>query len=553
MNYIDSVQISKEIFDVIIVGAGLSGIIAANKLADQNKKVLLVTEAVICSGSSFYPMMDTIHCQAPIDEADKEIFLKDIRDMALSLHDEELNKYYLDHINQEIAYLGSIGFPVVKLPEVKLACFASHPHSLYKWTDWKKIRSSVKEHLDSKKNISILEKHTLFSFILRENSFAGAVFISGQQVTAYQAPSLLLATGGFGSLYKHNLNTSDVSGLSHSLVLKAGGRLVNLEFNQFIPGFINPAYKVVFREGSLDYCEGLFNSKGVNVLKEAYPDDETLKNLLSLRAPHGPFTLSDGSENFDFILLKAARETEDNKVLIKYRPEILEDKRSFVIDYIKWLKDELKVDISSDPIYIAPFFHAANGGVVIDHNCQTDIPGIYACGETAGGIHGANRIGGNASGSCLVFGSLAAKSIASREVNVSSPLTKEEVSFSISSTYDNNVFDNSNLSETYIIDRVKDLMWSYANVSRSEEGLNFALSEIRKMEVQFNPYKRLTSSHEKDRSRSIAKASASLSLSSAVLTAMLLRKESRGSHYREDYPKMNPNFSSKIYIHKELL
>lgn len=93
-----------------------------------------------------------------------------------------------------------------------------------------------------------------------------------------------------GNLYLHSLNTADISGSAHVIAMKAGARLINLEFNQFIPGFLSPAYKTVFREGSLRYCTGLLEPNGHDVLRQLLPDQDAYRKCLMLREPHGPFT-----------------------------------------------------------------------------------------------------------------------------------------------------------------------------------------------------------------------------------------------------------------------
>lgn len=548
------VKIHEETFDVLVIGCGLAGLTAAFRAADEGARVLLVSRTHVCSGSSFYGLMDTIHCQATIDASDEAVFLSDILDCSARMNDTWMNQYYIRNIRSCITYLERIGIPFHKLPEPKLPCFGTHAHDLYCWKDWDAIRKSVRTRIGQQPNITLAEQTELFA-LLQQTSGAvcGACFYK-KDTCAYEAVfarSVILATGGFGALYKHNLNSPDVSGDGQALALLSGASLINLEFNQFIPGFISPGYKIVFREGSLDYCDGLYDSDGTNVLRSRFSSSEEMEDCLKRRAFHGPFTAADDTGSFDFALLDAALKSSDNGVAIHYRPEILQDTRSYVTDYIRWLHDRFHIDIAEDTIKIAPFFHAANGGILVDHTCQSTVPGLFACGECAGGIHGADRLGGNASGSCLVFGTLAARSAVEYcHQTEDCRLSEEAIQLQLRRLYRADDCERPSeelLLPQAVLKRVKELMWEYCNVRREQEGLDFARNELQTLRQKFRPWKFLSSSQAKD-SEAAFQAEHFLTLAEAIILSMSERKESRGGHYRSDFPQQNPSWDKRIVV-----
>ncbi|MFR8549071.1 MAG: FAD-binding protein [Lachnospiraceae bacterium] len=547
------VKRKKETFDVLVIGCGLAGITAAFRAADAGVRVLLITKTQLCSGSSFYGLMDTIHCQATIDENDETVFLEDILACSARMNDTWMNQYYIRNIRSCISYLKRMGIAFEKLPEPKLPCFGTHAHDLYFWKDWKQIRTSVRARIEAHPNITLAEDTELIALLQQSSgAICGACFYRKNTRTyeAITAKSVILATGGFGGLYKHNLNSPDVCGDGQALALKAGASLINLEFNQFIPGFISPGYKIVFREGSLDYCSGLFDSSQTNVLRQYFSSDEEMGHCLKKRALHGPFTTADKTGEFDLALFDAALKSCDNGVEICYRPEILLDPRSYVRDYISWLHETFDITLSKDTIKIAPFFHAANGGIFVDHTCQSTIPGLFACGECAGGIHGADRLGGNASGSCLVFGTLAAISAAAYASQTSIySLSESELQTQLHRTYlsDHTIASENLLSPEAITLKVKDLMWKYCNVQRNQSDLDFVRQEIQTLRQKFFPWKYLFSSQESVLKAALC-AEHALTLSEALALAMSQRKESRGGHYRSDFPLTDPAWEKRIVI-----
>lgn len=548
------VKIYEQSYDILIIGCGLAGLTAAFHAANAGARILLVSKARLCSGSSFYELMDTIHCQATIDEADESIFLNDILACSARMNDAWMNQYYIRNIRSCITYLERIGIPFHKLPEPKLPCFGTHAHDLYYWKNWDSIRDSVRIRIEQQPNITLAEQTELFALLQQKSgAICGACFYK-KDVRSYEtvfARSVILATGGFGALYKHNLNSPDVSGDGHALALLSGASLINLEFNQFIPGFISPGYKIVFREGSLDYCKGLYDSDETNVLRSRFSSTEEMDDCLKRRALHGPFTTADHTGDFDFALLDAALKSKDNGVAIHYRSEILQDPRSYVTDYVSWLHDRFHIDIAKDTIKIAPFFHAANGGILVDHTCQSTVPGLFACGECAGGIHGADRLGGNASGSCLVFGTLAAKSAVAyiRQTDICQ-LSQEEIQLQLRRIYRANNSERSSeelLLPQTVLEKVRELMWKYCNVCRNQQGLDFARSEIQILHQTFQPWTFLSSS-QTENSEVAFQAEHFLTLAEAVILAMSERKESRGGHYRSDFPYRNPGWDQRIVI-----
>lgn len=525
--------ISKKSYDVVVVGAGLAGIRAAITCANEKKEVLLITASVLCSGSSFYPLMDTLHCLVTAGEQDKESFYQDIHECSHSMHDEWMNRYYIDHIGEAIRRMPEMGIFCHKLPEKKIACFGHTYRDLYYWKDWNGIRKNVRRLTSGYSNLFIMEHTPLFQLLTENRQITGVVVARSGRLHAISAKAVILAGGGLGGLYQHNINSSDITGSTHFLAAKAGAALINLEFNQFIPGFLSHPYKTVFREGTLRYCTGLIDSDGRDVLKNH-------QHCLDIRETHGPFTSSYDSKYFDFALTAAK-----GGCTIRYSPDIANDSRPYVQDYMNWLRTEHQIDITTDNIVIAPFYHAANGGIAVNHQCETQVAGLFACGEAAGGIHGANRLGGMATGSCLVFGHLAALSACRHVVNISQPLLScAQIREEIKSTYTccdvwaNHHVCASPLLPDSIIDEIRRLMWMHGNISRKEDDLLSSIREIDSMAIALN---RNDYPHTDDFFRAIQ----FVDLSRAMLIAMLNRRESRGSHYREDYPALDTGFSSR--------
>jgi len=561
---------SKMQYDVLIVGAGLAGIRAAVSCSKAGKNVLLITSTRLCSGSSFYPLMDTLHCLCTAGSEDKELFYKDIKECSYGMNDPQMSKYYINHIEECIESLPETGIDIHKLPEKKIACFGHTFRDLYYWKNWDLIRKKVYETIQTNNNITLLEHTDLIQLLVSENKISGALLLNTDGIIQVSAKAVILAGGGMGSLYLHNLNTTDVNGSVHAVALKAGADLINLEYNQFIPGFISPVYKIVFREGSLRYCTGLFDPDGNNILKDLLPNNTRYGECLTLRETHGPFTFSDNSRYFDIALMKSIlRHIETNGhisnyssgCLIRYSPDILKDERGHVQDYINWLINEHNINIEKSNIFIAPFFHAANGGIHVNHNCSTRVNGLFACGECAGGIHGADRLGGMASGSCLVFGTLAAKSACDyiNKVHFSS-ITPAEVYKQFNSSYkccDPYLMKHSSdktinipFSPQNICIRVKELMWQYGNIIRNENGLTTAIETIDTMGLFLDQNLKLDDYNNVSTLKAFLRAHQYIDLSRALLISMSIRKESRGSHYREDYPQTDTLYGTQRTVIK---
>lgn len=551
---------TEDCFDILVAGAGLAGIRAAVSCAGKGMRVLLAMPSRLCSGSSFYPMMDTIHCLCTAGPDDREAFMKDIRDCSWSMNDPWMGQYYVDHIEACLEHMAETGIHCHKLPERKLACFGHTERDLYYWNDWDRLRGEVRKVLDSQERITVAEHRELVQLLTVEDRINGAVLLGPDGLEALPVKAVILASGGMGNLYLHSLNTADISGSAHVIAMKAGARLINLEFNQFIPGFLSPAYKTVFREGSLRYCTGLLGPDGQDVLRQMLPDQDAYHECLLLREPHGPFTTADASKYFDIALMKSALKNiqsgggvMDQSVgcVIRYSPDILHDSRGHVRDYISWLSREHDIHIERDPISIAPFFHAANGGIQVGHDCSTSVKGLYACGEAAGGIHGADRLGGMASGSCLVFGTLAADSASSYAAGMpSTPVTLHQARAQMEESYAScrpyGVHGDTPIPPmpaslpqppaVFICRRVRELMWQHASILRSMEGLKSALDEINALALLADTHCRPDSCAGSEQLRSFLKAHQYVDLSRALLIAMMERNESRGSHYREDAP-----------------
>ncbi|WP_139070061.1 FAD-binding protein [Bacillus sp. FJAT-27225] len=537
--------------DVLVVGSGIAGLKVSMELAKAGQDIIMSTKTQLCSGSSFFPLKASLGTQVTKNEEDKTVFLEDIEAVSHNMQDREMAKIYIEEIQDRVKEYPEIGIEPYKLSDDRKACFANNGRTIYMLKDWDKIRENVTDIMESYPNISLMERTAVVTLLKDGERITGAILLNhDNDFIMINCKAVVLATGGFGNIYKHNLNPNDVDGSGHILALEAGANLVNMEFIQFIPGFTSPKYKTLWGEHTLNYCRDFVDAEGKSILKEVLPEGMTKEELFEIRSTHGPFTNSLPSKYFDIAMMKEILKTknEDGFELL-YDADIYKNEGDFYTIYLNWLEDR-GINLARDKMKIAPFAHASNGGVKIDGHGRTGIPGLYAIGELAGGIEGANRLGGNSTGACMVFGKRAAqdclefvKSAERVDINpdeVATHLTRLIQPYSKET--------QASLTPNEVMDAVREIMWFHGNVIRTEKNLQAALEKIAEIKSSFNMESFITSVKER---KSAFKARNFLILSELLLKAMLERRESRGAHYREDYPEEQESYNKRLFVSLE--
>lgn len=515
--------------DVFVMGAGIAGIMAAIEASNNGQKVIISSSSNIFSGSSFYPGTWGLGLIGPEDRNDEEDLAKTIKEVGCNVVDEELVETFVKNINPSIDLLKEMG---VKLKEANnsgekefIPCFD------HKNRNWNGILfESAKKVLDHKlKSNEVLEYpfSEVIEIVKEDNKIIGVILINSlNKLEFIKCKALVIASGGIGGLFKYRLNTTDITGMGQALALKAGCNLINIEFMQMMPGYIKPCPKTIFNEKTFKYIEAR-NEEGEDVFK----DIEKLREKLEKRSTYGPFTSRLDSKDIDYAIFKEFMKNK-NGVTVRYKDSLKNNMPEFIEVYFKWLKENKHLT-PDDEINIGIFFHAANGGISINKKAETKVDGLFAAGECTGGMHGADRIGGLSTANGLVFGKIAGKS-ASRYASSKGLSEKEEVEFE--------AYEIEGAGD--LILEVQEIMFKNAMIEKSEVGVKNSLLKLEEISKGF-VYKKEVNM---ENLRNSYRLENNILLCKAILKAIDLRKESRGSHYRYDYPKANKNMDKMIMV-----
>ena len=527
--------------DIIVAGSGLAGLRATKDASASGKRVMLLSKGKLCSGSSFYPLTGGLRAQLPQCEEDKEVYLKELIESGAGVAGKEHCKILVDSITEEITRLPQIGiYP--KSAYGRAACFASSERRLEGWSGWDTIRDNVRSIFDTINNLEVVEYCEIARIIVNNNQIVGVIAINrSEELIFISAKAVILATGGMSALYQHNLTTDDVCGIGHSLALDTGVPVVNLEFIQFIPGITSPVYKLIFGEIILRYVDTIKDEYGVEVLKEAFGDEKAYNTCLQERAMHGPFTCGDSSQYFDILMMKQFIKNPTSKgFALTCTKDLLEDTNPLVKE-IPDLYKKHGIDLAKDSITLLPFAHCNNGGVSINSDSSTVVEGLFAAGEVAGGVHGADRHGGGATAAALVFGAISASSAINYcdgTIRTEYDITQIKKDFTRFIDAD----ECSPLDASLVFDQLKKELFLCANVYRNKDSIEKSLNWIRITREQFSPLSALEQQRE---SKIAMKVFHALRTSEALLLSLLERKESRGPHYRSDYPEKDDRLEGK--------
>lgn len=516
-------------FDVIVIGSGIAGLSAAVEAAKKGVSVAIVSSTHLFSGSSFYPGTWGFGLVGPEDESDQEEMIQTIQTVGCQMADPTMVKTFVSNINGSISYLETLGCHPKKASKGSssdreyIPCF-DHKHRNWNGLEFPSLKETFTAQLNDL-HVEILENCTLLELVKNQERVCGAVFAHDQELVYMGCKSLVLATGGYGSLFKNHLCTDDVCGLGQFLALKAGCKLINMEFMQMMPGYLSPARNTIFNEKTFRFAK--FTTNGSENLFT--PEEE---EILDIRSMHGPFTCRLPSYRIDQKILRASL-PGGGGVEVSYADAAKNDPPEFIQIYFDWLEKEKHVSVN-DTIQIGIFAHAANGGIRIDADCKTGVDGLFACGEATGGMHGADRIGGLSTANGLVFGQRAGRTAAQSAL--------ETPVFHALAHYDFSAWSTGDRKE--LRSKLQNLMYQNAMITRNEYGLKNTLEQIQTF-LNEHPHISETDVAVITDARILE---GQFMTAQCILKAALLRTESRGSHFREDFPESNPELAFPIEI-----
>jgi succinate dehydrogenase / fumarate reductase flavoprotein subunit len=378
----------------------------------------------------------------------------------------------------------------------------------------------------------------------------------------FKAKAIVLATGGIGRAFKITSNSWEYTGDGHALAYRAGADLLDMEFVQFHPtGMVwPPSVKgILVTEGVRGEGGRLLNNKGERFMFNDIP--ELYRNQTAKDAEEGwRYVLGDKSASRPPELL-----TRDHVARCINR-EVKEGRGSphgGVFLDIAWIKEKLGnaeahikkklpsmyhqfkelagIDITREPMEVGPTTHYVMGGVRVDGDTQmSSVPGLFAAGEVAAGLHGANRLGGNSLSDLLVFGKRAgeyaaryAKDNRAPSVNPQEVQAAEKASLA--------PFDLAGGENPYEVQRdLQDMMQALVGIVRREEEMAKAVEEIGKLRQRASKARADGHRQYNPGWHTALDLQNLLDCAEAVARAGLERKESRGAHFREDHPNKDP-------------
>ncbi|KAB7513951.1 FAD-dependent oxidoreductase [Halosegnis rubeus] len=364
------------------------------------------------------------------------------------------------------------------------------------------------------------------------------------EYVVFNAGTVVLAAGGYAAIYnRHTSRDAENNGDGPALAYDAGAELMDMEFVQFHPTGMavdeddsewEPWSGRLVTEAVRGEGGRLYNAEGERFMERYSPDQMELdaRDVVA-RAIAQEVAEGRGTENGGVYLDISHR---DASFIRERLPRMYERFQS------------LGVDMASEPVEVAPTAHYGMGGVAVDDHGETSVDGLFAIGETMAGVHGANRLGGNSLAETVAFGTVAGKHIAER-VDGPGRLSDRTVGKIV----EPQLRDLASLAEQdgshdvmdVFVD-LQDLLWEHAGILRDEESLQAGLDELdvlreRVADMDVGP---VTS----DSFEFALNVGFMLRSAEAVLRGALQRTESRGAHYRTDYPNTDPEWQRNIYF-----
>ena len=520
--------------DVLIIGSGAAGLTAALNAKKDNSNVLVISKT--------YPThSQTVQAQGGInavlheDDDSVDIHVEDTYKASLGLAHKDNINFMCKTAKETILWLDSIGVPFTRNEKDEI--------SQRKFGGTKKIRTCYSSDYTGlkivhtlydqciKENVEFRNEHQLLNLIVQNGKCLGVTVldITTGEIKEFSAKTTIIASGGYAGIYT-NFTTNSYANTGDGIAsaYKAGAILSNMEFVQFHPTAL-VGCNILVSESARGEGGYLLDDKGKRFIDELEARDKVARAIFTK---------------------------------IQNKEQVFLDLRHISSDIINTLMPQEKklalefsnIDIEKELLPINPAAHYTMGGIKTDIKSQTNIENLYSCGEAAqASIHGANRLGGNSLLEIITFGKIAGLS-ASRKSKEMEKVTLEnsnqlnEDKLFIEECYKNKTSESFYQHK----DELGNILFKNVGLFRDKEKLTQALNDINKIKSNFSKMgiEDKSTYYNKNLVEFIEFRNM-IEVSQIVIESALNRKESRGAHFRVDYPNIDTEYEKETLIKKD--
>ncbi len=543
--------------DVLVIGAGGAGARAAIEAAKHDARLSIIVLSQGPVGRSGLTSMANGGMQwASHPDDSPEAHFKDVVRIGCYLNDQNL----VDAMTREASARAEelIGWGAKVLMDGDKYYLsdprgsgASFPRSHF--VPGGSYMTALRNELERHANVTVLTDFAATGLLSSGQSVIGATALNirSGELIAIESKATVLATGGLGELFVHTTNApwglhGHASGVGCALAFDAGAELIDMEMVQFTGAQLYPPWEL----GNPALLSSMCGGKYVNALGQEYMKLPTPRDLIQTLA-YEEIKAGRGTERggvyIDLSFSPLSREEIEKELQKALGGEIAKDRWKLVQEMSANNPDPRNWKIEWTP-GSAHFFM---GGVRINEKCETSVEGLYAAGEVAGGVHGANRMGGNALTDIIVFGARAGKYAAEHAAGArriepdADAIKSEEERLSL-------FFKAQGIPPKAVRDKIRTLMSKWMGVARNEADLKRALAEIERLRANELPNIRAPLFRRFNVAWVEAmEVSYMLDVAEMMVRSALLRKESRGAHYREDYRTTEPAWLKHTLVTKK--
>ena len=527
-------------YSTIIIGSGIAGLYSALKIQQQVKLpdgLLLITKSKLGESNSRYAQGGMVAVMKE-NKADSTVsHISDTIKAGAGLSDFNTVKFISENSDAVVKDLLKFGVQFDRDEDNNLCYTKEAAHSVRRIlhaggdATGKMIEQALCKKVEENSDIEVYEQTDAVELLVHNNECKGVVVFNNdiQEYETIYSPAIILATGGVGQLYKYTTNPSGATGDGIALAYNAGAVMQDMEFIQFHPTALaldDGENRFLISEAVRGEGAKLCDADGIEYMQKYDERKELAPRDIVTRANFNEMT----ENNTNCVYLNAS--SIDSTKLSKRFPNISK----------KCLENG--IDISKDFIPVAPAAHYFMGGIKTNLKGETSVSGLYAVGEVSStGLHGGNRLASNSLLECVVCAYSVAEFLKNADLK-----TPKQIDENIKSQIDRYneediVFDEINTKELKL--KLQDIMWDYVGILRNERSLITAIEKLKELKEMF-PRSSKCLNKEEYELRNM------LTVANLIAHSALMRKESRGAHYRTDYPYTMEN-SEHSLITKERL